>query len=772
LVLGPETFTRGPGAPPEELRTFSLAEPGAICLLVDNQGTSSARIELDGVALLTPNELTTHIRQLTVMANVVAGNHELLVKLASSPGSTVTAEVRFAQTDITPTGRVVGDKGKVAVWGLADTPDPFSPANHNGIKDVTTLSAVAQVLHLDGAPSFLYGLHYVFQVTDPATCRQIRTLAGYLPLDPAVHLAGIPISAQWDGRDDSGDLVPEGTYYYRVVVSLVRRNAGGMGHSLDTATSLVQTVTIDNDPQVDEPDLVTLEEVPEEIVQALPPFDVSTPFEVDVPVAETSPEGDEGGNGDRGAKCYPAACDYDKDGYASADNLDCKRQDLTPEETGGKGLCPDGWVQYHEPHECDQIVTGQDEVDFWRYRVRPDMAQHWLTRFTLAGYWISNYAKHRPRRPETPDNYLDDNCNGLIDETEFMYWEYQLLSAPGQIMLRVRVNDQKIRQNANVIVAHVFDLADIECPIASQEVKNNPAIKALEVGELSYTHSGLVYTLAPSVVQGQFLYWGEREFQIEINGLPQGTGAYAVALTYHRLAITSWDPIEVDFWQLKCIGLDGAITSDTTCTKAGRIASNVYFTVIGRSSVPEEKLRKLVANSALHEWHLSEYTGLVGGPRSATAAWPDGTHYYADYGELWCTEFPAAIYRWTLLDSWPFGYATNVAGMAGYFRNRGWLDEGDQARDNMSILDPALYGALGPARPGDYLALATYEEDEKNHSSLFLWNSGVDGNWKIGGNEDRRVKLKCSDNYRIRYEHYVYKVLGHISELEPIDNGS
>lgn len=535
-----------------------------------------------------------------------------------------------------------------------------------------------------------------------------------------------------------------------------------MGHSLDTATSLVQTVTIDNDPRVDEPDLGTLEEIPEEIVQALPPFDVSTPFEVDVPVAETPPEGDEGGDGDHGARCYlTELCDTDKDGYAS---IGCEYTDLTPEETGGKGLCPDGWVQYTEPHECDQIVTGQDEVDFWSNRVRPDMAEHWLTRFTLAGYWISNYATHHPYRRELADNFLDDDCNGLIDETEIRY--LGLSSAPGQIKLNVRVKDQKIRQNANVIVAHVFDLADIECPVASQEVKDNRAIQALEVGEFSYTYSGVVYTLAPSVAQGWFWYWGERTFLVEINGLPLGTGAYAVALTYHRLAITSWDPLEVDFEQLKCIGLDGAVTSDTTCTKAGRIASNVYFTVTGRSSVPEEKLRKLVANRALYEWWLSERLGLVGGPTSVNSEWPDGTRYHTDYGELWCTEFPAAIYRWTLLDPSPFGYATNVRGMVDMFRDEGWLEEDGQARDSMSILDPADYGILGPAGPGDYLGLAAAEEDKKTHSSVFLWNSGVDGNWKIGGNEDRRVKLKCSNNYRIRNEHYVYKALGHISELQ------
>lgn len=250
VVLPREIFPREAGAPRPESRTFTLIEPGAICVFVESHGVSSARILLNASVVIGPEELNPQVRQVTAFENLAAGVHELTVELASVPGGQIEVEVRFARTDVTLTGRVEGEKGKVAVGALAAFPDPFSPANHNGIKDVTSLSAMVEVLHSDGGPQFTYALHHVFEIADPVTCGQVRVLATHMPVDPAARLAGLPIAAEWDGRDEEGNLLPDGAYYFRSVVTLSRTNPGGVEQEVDTAVSLVRTIFTAGGPSV------------------------------------------------------------------------------------------------------------------------------------------------------------------------------------------------------------------------------------------------------------------------------------------------------------------------------------------------------------------------------------------------------------------------------------------------------------------------------------------------------------------------------------------
>jgi hypothetical protein len=748
-VIGPETFIRSHGSPTQEVRTFSVPEPGAVCVLITNQGESSARVGLDGVDLLTPDRLNPHVSHLSVTENVDEGDHELSVELASRPGTAIDVEVRFAATNISPVGRVLGDKGKVAVWNLYDDPDPFSPGNQNGINDVTQFGATAQVLHFDGGLNFSYWIHYVFQVTDPTTCGQIRMLSGIVPLDPTGHVAGIPVTSVWDGRDDGGEMLPEGTYYYRVAVRVLRQNSGGRVHALDTVFSPVQTVTIDNSPQVDEPVLVSLDPAPDEIADLVSSSfeEPGPPFEVEEPVSEPPTENPvDDGSG-------PVRCIV---------KVGCDAED-----TGGKGVCPAGYVQYTEHRECDRLETDQDGEAMWQNRIRPYLANNWFTAAVLSGYWLNSLSEAHPYRAEKPGNFADDNCNGLIDETEFVYERYGQNIGPGQFAIHAKINDSKIRTTANFITAHVYDLADLDCHVDIQSVYNHPAIQALRIGAFSYQYGNpaVTFNVPQPVARRYFIYGGEPEFLLDIDGLPVETKVYAVALTYHHVELF----INWEYWQLRCIEADGSVSSNTTCGLSSRIASDVFFTATEGDDWGEERLRRLVANRALREWSHSEHLGLVGGPANAGADEPDGERYGASYGENWCTEFPAKIFYWTFEHPSPFGFATNVDDMAGYFRNRGWLDEDGQARDNMGIRDPGQYGALGPAEPGDYLALATHEGTGKTHSSLFLSNAGTDGNWKIGGNESRRVRLTCNNNLTQTYSHWYFVALGHITALEPKD---
>lgn len=247
-VLAEETFVRERGEPRTERRPFSIPEPGGICLLVRNDGVSSARVAMDDIDLLSPDDVNPQVTLVTATATVTPGEHELSVRVVSRPGSELPVEVLFAPFDVTPRGYVEGEAGRVAVWNLFDYPDPFSPSDANGINDESLLSAMAGVLHLPGGPHFSYRLLYTFELADPTECRQIRRLDGELELDPSEHLEGISIAEAWDGRDDAGVLVHDGTYYYRVVLELVRTNPGGVVHVLDSVVSEIQRVTVDNRP--------------------------------------------------------------------------------------------------------------------------------------------------------------------------------------------------------------------------------------------------------------------------------------------------------------------------------------------------------------------------------------------------------------------------------------------------------------------------------------------------------------------------------------------
>jgi hypothetical protein len=248
LILEPETFTRSKGKPQVHTKSFSVTEPGGICVLVHNCKTSAAWIGVDGFAMINPDKFNSHVSAVSATMNVAQGEHELSVRMASSPGSEITVEIRFAPVDVTPRGKVVGDNGGVSVWNLFDVPDPFSPRDVNEVKDVSTLSAMVGVLHFSGGSGFLYKLRYTFQIADSMECKQIRSVSNELVVDPTTRLEGFPVLAEWDGSTDEGIMVSDGVYFYRVVVELLRYNEDGNPVTIDRAESMIQTITVDNEP--------------------------------------------------------------------------------------------------------------------------------------------------------------------------------------------------------------------------------------------------------------------------------------------------------------------------------------------------------------------------------------------------------------------------------------------------------------------------------------------------------------------------------------------
>ncbi len=508
--------------------------------------------------------------------------------------------------------------------------------------------------------------------------------------------------------------------------------------------------------------------------------------------------------------CYnKTLCDKDGDGYAGwpPQDSECKREQKSDD---GKKLCPKGYVQYSEPAVCDRVdETTRGKVTHY-IRKLPNLAQ---TR-KLERRWAAQLNQIHPRQRETRYNDLDDNCNGRVDEAEFDYEEFGRGIKQQGFSVRVRINDRFVRDYADYIGVHVFELAKLKTWLKEQRDDWKPntstrpydlaEIKALTRGQLSYEHkifpfpgaakmAQVASKVAPTVVPPTYYpYGGTDELTLAVSGLPNASTVYVVSLAFYRAFVGG-----VDMVPIKCIDdAPGGIVlyTDDACQKfdkgdlnnfKNRITSNVYFTATevvylanGTSLVPgEERARRRVTNRGFYEWWLSEGLGQVGGPRGVieTTKWPDGTRYWdVDYGDLWCTEFVGTIYGWSLNDD-DISDPSHVGAMVEYFEDMGQIWRGDAALHNLGGVLSGGAPDPDPARPGDYLAIDSYGGGKKTHSSLLVGtestahaNAGV---WRVGGNEDRQVKLTITDAYRY-WEvdgnlRYYYQAVGHLSSERP-----
>ncbi|MDI7269943.1 MAG: hypothetical protein QME96_18280, partial [Myxococcota bacterium] len=268
VLLGPETIVRSPGEPLVAERRFSARAAGEICLVVTNAAASSARFILNGDTLLGPDEFNPHVTRLERRAAVSAGPHRLWFTLASAPGTSVTYEVRFAAGERRAEEETTGERGILRLRGLNDAPDPFSP-NGDSRLDETEFSVLAEADRFPGARGFRYVVSTAFEVYSATACGLMRRLETTVDADPTARIS-YRSAAAWGGRDGSGAVVADGRYFYRAVTRLVRVNAGGVAHVLDTATSWFRTVTIDTAPPG-----VVLDPDPEGLITSRTPLPVT-----------------------------------------------------------------------------------------------------------------------------------------------------------------------------------------------------------------------------------------------------------------------------------------------------------------------------------------------------------------------------------------------------------------------------------------------------------------------------------------------------------------
>lgn len=102
LLFGPETFDRSTCEPVTETRSFEVANAGDVCIVVSNAGNAAAWIYIDGIKYLKPNHFNPNVTDLTETVALTAGTHELTVRVASIPGTSITVELRACDDGAPP----------------------------------------------------------------------------------------------------------------------------------------------------------------------------------------------------------------------------------------------------------------------------------------------------------------------------------------------------------------------------------------------------------------------------------------------------------------------------------------------------------------------------------------------------------------------------------------------------------------------------------------------------------------------------------------------
>jgi len=153
---------------------------------------------------------------------------------------------------------VDGSQGIIKGANLWADPPRVTPANENGVDDLTTIRASISVGRWPGSfAAHEVSLTYDVQVWRADGCSLVRTLSGSLPVNGEDIVVGI--EATWDGRDEGGHWAPSGTYYYSVRV-LLERAHGGNVTLLDTLQTQVQALEVINNDRWERVSIVNMDD--------------------------------------------------------------------------------------------------------------------------------------------------------------------------------------------------------------------------------------------------------------------------------------------------------------------------------------------------------------------------------------------------------------------------------------------------------------------------------------------------------------------------------
>jgi len=301
----------------EKTFTFIVPSQGASCVSVlsgrgdGHHHATSVWIFVDGTLVAGPEKFHNDAVAVESPLTLTAGQHSLRVKIEGRHESYVDVTVRAGGTN-ERYGLVTSAHGRLELFDLFAEPRFFAPGQGS-----TTLSVEGTVLRLTrlGQCRHSFVVRTSFEIYNQA-CVLVRTLSTEMPVEGPTSFAA---SVVFDGKSQSGVILPEGAYLYRAISRLVKARRSGAEQVIDQVATTVQSILLDADGD------------------GVPSSTDNCPFVSNADQADR--DGD--GIGDAcdicpdifladasapfGCGCIPeatgAACDWDSDGFA-----DCIRE--------------------------------------------------------------------------------------------------------------------------------------------------------------------------------------------------------------------------------------------------------------------------------------------------------------------------------------------------------------------------------------------------------------------------------------------------------------
>jgi subtilisin family serine protease len=257
LLHGPVLLEPNPGIPAIDTANLNVSEPGFLCIQASADRIASAVANLGNVSVFQQNDFNINVQTLNKILPIQPPGATLTWDVRSTPSGSLTYQVLFAADTATPRGQVNGAAGLISVFNLHDGLDPFSPADLNGVRDFASFSVVSEVspfgISLNSAGT--HSVRTVFEIASSDSCGQIATITVDSPITQSTPTNGagnfqINVLASWDGKDTFGAFVPDGGYFYRASISLIKTNPGGQTTIRDFVNSEILTIEVDNTPPV------------------------------------------------------------------------------------------------------------------------------------------------------------------------------------------------------------------------------------------------------------------------------------------------------------------------------------------------------------------------------------------------------------------------------------------------------------------------------------------------------------------------------------------
>lgn len=206
---------------------------------------TAAWLYVDGEEVAGPNDFAAHVGSLQKTLEVDEGEHEVEVRIASKPESSVDLEIRAVEGE--PSEHTTeGEKGILEVKNVAVDHPLFSP-NGDGYHDTVEFNADNEMTRLPGDGRFDYRLDWDWTIVAADSCTKIDAGAsGSKQVNSPTN-----VRYKWDGTTATGSVASDGNYIYRYHAELVRSDGLVVDEAVAHARGFVlDTSKPDYDPNI------------------------------------------------------------------------------------------------------------------------------------------------------------------------------------------------------------------------------------------------------------------------------------------------------------------------------------------------------------------------------------------------------------------------------------------------------------------------------------------------------------------------------------------